>query len=128
VRFHHWGLGFRQSSFRPIARVSRDGTVSVFGWLPLFWHAVVPSGFHLQVSPMTQEHPSEFLLTASGIQLRVPRRTISRIQLSDRTLRSLRSRTGYRPKLAELHQSQVLVQVAARVACVARPRPLVLRT
>src|SRR5262249_22835270 len=77
VRFHHWGLGFRQSSFRPIARVSRDGTVSVFGWLPLFWHAVVPSGFHLQVSPMTQEHPSEFLLTASGIQLRVPRRTLS---------------------------------------------------
>src|SRR5262249_52260 len=77
VRVHHWGLGFRQLSFRPITRVLRDGTSSVSGWLPLFWHAVVPFGFRLQVSPMTQEHPSEFLLTESGIQHRVPLRTLS---------------------------------------------------
>src|SRR3954469_10955965 len=77
VRLHRWGLGFRQYSFRPITRVLRDGTFSVFQWLPLFWHALVPSGFRLQVNPMTQEHSSEFLLTASGIQLRVPRRTLS---------------------------------------------------
>src|SRR3954453_23207394 len=74
VPFHRWGLGFRQSSFRPITRVLRDGTFSVFQWLPLFWHAVVPSGFRLQVNQMTQELPSEFLLIASGIQLRVTRR------------------------------------------------------
>jgi hypothetical protein len=30
VRLHRWGLGFRQSSFRPITRVLRDGTFSVF--------------------------------------------------------------------------------------------------
>jgi hypothetical protein len=39
---------------------------------------------------------------------------------------SLRSRHGYGSKLAELHQSQFLVQVTARVACVSRPRLLVL--
>jgi hypothetical protein len=77
VRFHHRGLRFRQSSFRPIARVLRDGTFSAFGWLPLFWHAVVPSSFRLQVSPMTQDHPSKFLLIESGIQHDVPRRTLS---------------------------------------------------
>jgi hypothetical protein len=77
VRLHRWGLGFRQFSFRPIARVSRDGTFSVFQWLPLLWHALFPSSFRSQVNQMTQEHSSEFLLTASGIQLRVPRRTLS---------------------------------------------------
>src|SRR5262245_54059620 len=74
VRFHHWGLGFRQSSFRLITRVLRDGTVSAFGWLPLLWPALFPSNFRLQVNQMTQKPPSEFLLTASGIQYRVPRR------------------------------------------------------
>src|SRR5260370_19947748 len=78
VRSHLWGLEFRQSSFRLITRVLRDGTVSVFEWLPLFGHAVVPSGFRLQVNPMTQKHPSELPLIASGIQHRVPRRTLSR--------------------------------------------------
>jgi hypothetical protein len=75
VRLHRWGLGFRQYSFRPITRVLRDGTFSVFQWLPLLWHALFPSSFRSQVNPMTQEHSSEFLLTASGIQHRVPRRT-----------------------------------------------------
>ena len=76
VRLHRWGLGFRQCSFRPITRVLRDGTFSVFQWLPLLWHALFPSSFRLQVNQMTQEHPSGFLLTASGIQHRVPRRTV----------------------------------------------------
>ena len=30
VRFHRWGLGFRQSSFRLIMRALQDGTISVF--------------------------------------------------------------------------------------------------
>jgi hypothetical protein len=42
VRFHRWGLGCKQFSFHHIARASRDGTVSVFGCLPLFQHALVP--------------------------------------------------------------------------------------
>ena len=86
VRFHHWGLGFRQSSFRLITRALRDGTVSAFGWLPLLWRALFPSGFRLQVNQMTQKLPSEFLLTASGIQYRVPRRTNYRIRLPPRVV------------------------------------------
>jgi hypothetical protein len=77
VRFHHWGLGFRLCSFRRITRASRDGTVNAFGCLPLLGHALFPSGFRLQVNPMAQKRPSEFLLTVSGIQHRVPRRTLS---------------------------------------------------
>ncbi len=76
VRLHRWGLGFRQYSFRPITRVLQNGTFSAFQCLPLFWHAVVPSGFRLQVNQMTQEHSSGFFLTASGIQHRVPRHTV----------------------------------------------------
>jgi len=30
VVFHSWGLGFRQSSFRHVAQVLRDGTVNAF--------------------------------------------------------------------------------------------------
>src|SRR5215470_7142396 len=67
VRFHHWGLGFRQCSFRPITRASRDGTVNAFGRLPLLWHAVFPSGFRLQVNQTAQKPPSEFLLLAPSI-------------------------------------------------------------
>ena len=69
--------GFRQSSFRPITRVLQDGTFSVFQWLPLLRHALFPSGFRLQVNRMTQEQSSGLLLTESGIQHRVPRRTLS---------------------------------------------------
>ena len=75
---HRWGLGFRQSSFRPITRALRGGTFGVFQRPPLFGHALVPSGFRLQVNPMAQKHSSEFLLAAPGIQHRVPRRTLSR--------------------------------------------------
>src|SRR3954447_23267044 len=77
VRFHHWRLGFRQFSFRPITRVLQDHVFSVFQHLLLLEHAVFPSGFRLQVNPMTQKRPSEFLLTESGIQHHVPRRTLS---------------------------------------------------
>src|SRR5207248_8462054 len=37
-----------------------------------------PLAFRLQVNRMTQEQPSGLLLTGSGIQHRVPRRTISK--------------------------------------------------
>src|SRR3954466_3457627 len=36
-----------------------------------------PPAFRLQVNRMTQEQPSGLLLTASGIQHRVPRRTVA---------------------------------------------------
>src|SRR5260370_30760193 len=67
VRFHHWGLGFRQSSFRLITRASRDDIINAFGCLPLLWHALFPSSFRLQVNQMAQKLPSEFLLTRSAI-------------------------------------------------------------
>ncbi len=77
VRFHRWGLGFKQSSFRRIMRALQDDTISVFWSLPLFRHALVPSGFRLQVNRMAQRSPFEPLLTESRIQSRVPRRTLS---------------------------------------------------
>ena len=75
--FHRWGLGFRQCSFRPITRVLQDDTFSVFQCPPLFRHAPFPSSFRFQVNRMPQEQPSGLLLTESGIQHRVPRRTFS---------------------------------------------------
>src|SRR5262245_10133770 len=77
VRFHHWRLGFRQSSFHHIARVLQGTTLHAFRWPLLLRHALVPSSFRLQVNRMTQKLPFELLLTASGIQHRVPRRTLS---------------------------------------------------
>src|SRR3954470_9407219 len=77
VRFHHWRLGFRQSSFRPITRVLQDHVFGAFQHPLLLGHAVFPSGFRPQVNPMTQKRPSEFLLTESRIQHSVPRRTLS---------------------------------------------------
>ena len=77
VRFHHWRLGFRQSSFHHIARVLQGTILHAFRWPLLLRHALVPSGFRLQVNRMTQKPPFELLLTASGIQHRVPRRTLS---------------------------------------------------
>src|SRR5262249_41940097 len=71
------GIGVQAISFRLITRVLQDNPFSAFWGLPLLGHALVPSGFRLQVSPMTQKPPSEFLLTASGIQHRVLRRTVS---------------------------------------------------
>jgi hypothetical protein len=77
VSFHRWGLGFKQCSFRLIARALRDKTLSVFEPFPLLRHALFPSGFRPQVNRMAQRYPSEPLLTVSRIQYRVPRRTVS---------------------------------------------------
>jgi hypothetical protein len=109
VRFHHWRLGFRQSSFRPITRVLQDHAFSAFQHLLLLGHALFPSGFRLQVNPMTQKRPSEFLPTESGIQHDVPRRTFSRTGLSDKNSH-LRPREVARP-IAQANQSQHFVQV-----------------
>jgi hypothetical protein len=64
----------------------QDHVFSASQHLLLLGHALFPSGFRLQVNPMTQKRPSEFLLTESGIQHYVPRRTFSRIQLSDKAV------------------------------------------
>ena len=77
VRFHRWGWGCRPSSFRPILRALQDGTIRVFWAFPLFRHALVPSGFRLEVHRMAQRSPFAPLLTGSRIQSRVPRRTLS---------------------------------------------------
>jgi DDE domain len=56
VRFHHWELGFGQSSFRHIARALQDVAFSVFQRLPLLRHALFPSGFRLQVNRTAQRY------------------------------------------------------------------------
>ena len=50
VRLRRWGLGFRQFSFRLIARVLQDEAFSDFQPLPLLQHALVPTSFRFQVS------------------------------------------------------------------------------
>ncbi len=77
MRLHHWELGFRQYSFRPIVRIWRDVILNAFRCLPLFGHAVCPSGFRFQVNPMIQKSSSELLLSETRIQRSVPRRTLS---------------------------------------------------
>ena len=47
VRFHRWGLGCKQWSVRLLMQALQDGTIRVFCSLPLFRHALVPSGFRL---------------------------------------------------------------------------------
>src|SRR5262249_30525193 len=89
VRFHHWRLGFRQSSFHHIARVLQGATLHAFRWPLLLRHALVPSGFRLQVNRMTQKSPFELLLTASGIQHRVPRRTLLPHTAMDKKFKAL---------------------------------------
>ena len=58
---------------------------------------------------MTQKRPSEFLLTESGIQHDVPRRTVSGIRLSDKTS-CFRPREGLR-QVAQADQAQHVVQI-----------------
>jgi hypothetical protein len=48
--------GARQSSFRRIARALQDVAFSVFQRLPLFRHALFPSGFRLQVNRTAQRY------------------------------------------------------------------------
>jgi len=60
-------LGFRQFSFRHIARALRDVTFCVFQWRPLLRYAFFPSNFHFQVNRMAQKHLSELLLAVPEI-------------------------------------------------------------
>ena len=76
-RCHRWGLGGKPSRLRRIMRALQDDTLRVFWARPLFRPALVPSGLRLQVHRMAQRSPFEPLLTASRIQSRVPRRTLS---------------------------------------------------
>ena len=60
VRLHHWGLGFRQSSFRPLTRVLRDDTLAPSG--------VSPSpacSFPLRLSPSGEPDGPETSLRVS---------------------------------------------------------------
>src|SRR5512135_69524 len=77
VRFLRWRLGFRQFSFRPIVRALQGNTFNAFQRSPLLRQAVFPSGFRFQVGRMAQKSSSELLVTASRIQHRVKRRTLS---------------------------------------------------
>ncbi len=76
MRCHRWRVGWRPSSLHPSARVLQGVTLPAFRWPLLLRQALVPSGLRLQVHRMTQKPPCELLLTASGIQHRVPRRTL----------------------------------------------------
>ena len=49
-----WRLGFRQSSFRHITRVSQHPVPNAWTRLLVGWHAVVPFTFRIQVSHQTQ--------------------------------------------------------------------------
>jgi hypothetical protein len=73
---HRWGLGFRQSGFHRVTRVSRAPAIRIFWPLSLSHHAAVPLGFHLKVGWVTQKpHSSKLLPAARGIDDRVKRRT-----------------------------------------------------
>jgi hypothetical protein len=63
-----WRFGFRQSSFRRVARVPQR--TAPYAWTrPLIsCHALFPLSFRSQVRHQTQKHPSKFLPTTSGIQ------------------------------------------------------------
>ena len=68
LRSTFWRLGFRQSSFRHVARVPQ--CIAPYAWTrPLVGcHAAFPLTFRRQVRHQTQEHPSEFLPAAQGIR------------------------------------------------------------
>jgi hypothetical protein len=72
-----WRLGFRQSSFRHIARAPRCAVPYVWTRPPVSWHAVVPFTFRIQVSHSAQEPPFEFLPAMPGIQQGASWRTSS---------------------------------------------------
>ena len=75
-----WRLGFRQSSFRHIARIAWRVVPDVWTRPPLFWHAAVPVTFRIKVSHPIQEQSSKFLLIPSGIQQSASRRRQGRSQ------------------------------------------------
>ena len=53
-----WRLGFKQSSFHRIARVSRHTVPDTWTRSPVSWHALVPLTFQRRVSHQTQGHSS----------------------------------------------------------------------
>jgi hypothetical protein len=53
-----WRLGFRQSSFHHIARVSRHTVPDTWTRSPVSWHALVPLTFQRRVSHQTHRPPS----------------------------------------------------------------------
>jgi hypothetical protein len=77
AHIHRWRLGLKQSSLGHIVRALRHPALDASRRPPLPWHALVPFWFPVQVSQATQEHSSEFLLTASGIRRSASRRTPS---------------------------------------------------
>jgi hypothetical protein len=68
VRFHPWGLRFKQSSLDLIARALRDDESGKFARPSLFDHALVPVGFRVRVRSMAQKRFSWLLLPAAGIR------------------------------------------------------------
>jgi hypothetical protein len=70
-----WRLGFRQSSFHHIARVSRRTVPDTWTWSPVSWHALVPLTFQRRVSHQTQGPPSNPSRLKPGIQRSASRRT-----------------------------------------------------
>jgi hypothetical protein len=75
AHFHHWRLGFKQSSLGHIVRALRHPGLDASSRSPLSRHALVPDGFPLQVSRATHEPPSESIPAARGIQRSASRRT-----------------------------------------------------
>ena len=50
-----WRLGFRQSSFRHITRISRRAAPYAWARPPVSWHAIVPFAFRLLGQPLDPE-------------------------------------------------------------------------
>ena len=80
---HSGNMGFKQSSFRHITRVSQRTAPDAWARPLVSWHAAVPFTFRLQVSHQTQKPPSEFLPTELGIQQGASWRTMFRQRTSD---------------------------------------------
>jgi hypothetical protein len=70
-----WTVGLRQSSFHLLCGSCDAPSYNVFRWSPLYVHATVPLVFRPPVSTLTQEHPSKFLPSVTGIRLDVTWRT-----------------------------------------------------
>src|SRR5438552_12047391 len=72
------GIGIQAIQLFALSRGSCGTTPSAPSSDPRFSDMLFsPPAFRLQVNRMTQEHSSGLLLTASGIQHRVPRRTLA---------------------------------------------------
>jgi len=81
LRYTFWRLGFRQSSFRHIARIPRHAAPYAWARLPVSWHAVFPgSPFRGRVSHQIQRHLLSSLPAARAIQQCASWRTKGRKQ------------------------------------------------